>query len=712
MPLDAYSSCPGGSGKKIKHCDCRDIIGDLEHITRSLEGGQRVSALDRINRLLATHANRPCLLSMKAATQMALQEMQGFEETVAAFVQVAPRNPLALAYSAISKLLRGDADGAVDELQSALARVDREIPRELYEAIGAVGRGLLDSGKYVAARAHYLMQMAMSGNNDNRLLQTIVQLSTPEEIPALLKQDRPFPLCPVDVAWVSEYEAALETAIRGHWSGAIQQMQSLLGRAPGEPAILKSLAFLYSYLGKTDEAVAHWNAYAASDGISLQDQVEAKAMADLLSPAGSQDMVDVVQLTYPVSNTATLMEKLLTDKRMSSVNTDLSQFASEDEPPPKGVFWLLDRPLPISGQEVQADTVPRVRGDVFVHGKQTDRDARLVLNITKDDRFEADVSALREVVGDSIGELSGEKVVGNVPREASAIGSKAVFPDDTPTDIRRQVMLADRERAVFEYWPKTHMVALDGRSPEEAKDDPQAHATLLALLLNLEQKCHGSRWEIDLNPLRARLGLPQREPIDPTGIDVGELPLVDLSLVMVEKLADDQLKQLYEMASMFGQNAARRRLAGELVGRESIGDEIDKAAVYGELADLAVGFDEALAYLAKAQETALAAGESPAMWLIAELRIRLLRQDAAEAQDLLNRIRARHMNEPGVSQALFELLVQFGILTPQGQPTAAAAAAGQPAVTGAEPSSAGKIWTPGGDSQTSPSKQSKLYIPD
>jgi hypothetical protein len=31
MPIDAYSPCPGGTGKKIKFC-CPDFLGELETI--------------------------------------------------------------------------------------------------------------------------------------------------------------------------------------------------------------------------------------------------------------------------------------------------------------------------------------------------------------------------------------------------------------------------------------------------------------------------------------------------------------------------------------------------------------------------------------------------------------------------------------------------------------------------------------------------------
>ena len=50
MPIDAYSPCPCGSGKKIKFC-CKDLLGDLQKIERMLEGEQYMACLAHIERL-------------------------------------------------------------------------------------------------------------------------------------------------------------------------------------------------------------------------------------------------------------------------------------------------------------------------------------------------------------------------------------------------------------------------------------------------------------------------------------------------------------------------------------------------------------------------------------------------------------------------------------------------------------------------------------
>jgi hypothetical protein len=61
MALDAYSFCPGGTGKKIKFC-CPDFLPELQKIDRMLEGEQYMACLQHIERVrdLPGNHNRAC----------------------------------------------------------------------------------------------------------------------------------------------------------------------------------------------------------------------------------------------------------------------------------------------------------------------------------------------------------------------------------------------------------------------------------------------------------------------------------------------------------------------------------------------------------------------------------------------------------------------------------------------------------------------------
>ena len=99
-------------------------------------------------------------------------------------------------------------------------------------------------------------------------------------------------------------------------------------------------------------------------------------------------------------------------------------------------------------------------------------------------------------------------------------------------------------------------------------------------------------------------------------------------------------------------------------------------------------------------------------WDLTELALQIARQDMPEADRLLRHLQSEHVNEPGIAQGMFQILVDAGIVRPDGTPVAAARAASQPSlvVPGAGEAEAGKIWTPGSD-QPSSGKKSALWTP-
>ena len=86
MPLDAYSFCPCGTGKKVKFC-CPDLLTELQKIDRMLEGEQYLGCLQHVQRLLEQHPDRACLLSLKTMLQRNSGEIEAAEKTSAEFLE-------------------------------------------------------------------------------------------------------------------------------------------------------------------------------------------------------------------------------------------------------------------------------------------------------------------------------------------------------------------------------------------------------------------------------------------------------------------------------------------------------------------------------------------------------------------------------------------------------------------------------------------------
>jgi hypothetical protein len=394
---------------------------------------------------------------------------------------------------------------------------------------------------------------------------------------------------------------------------------------------------------------------------------------------------------------------------------DLSRLGGENEPPPKGAWWLVDRDVPASGKDLTFDAAPMIVGHALLYGKQTDRDARLEL-VAYRTELSAAQQALQAVVGPTIGAAGAEDVASQAAAVQQLLSWNWRLPDDTPPEKRMELIDAKRADALLNGWTSAPQKLLDGKSPSQVAGEEAYRLRLLASILLLELATQQSGSAFDFNRLREKLGLPTLGAIDAKTAKLTDAGLTRLARIYAKTLSDDQLVQFYQAADHFRHIAAIKKLAAEVISRDSLDSKLDKAEVYGILAQIEADTDKALEYLELARKIAEKSKKSTAPWDLAELALRITRGDVAEADRLLTHIRNDHLREPGVAQALFQILHEAGIIGPDGRPTAAAAAAAQSGapgivVPGAAATEPGKIWTPGGEQATG-AKKSGLWTPD
>ncbi|HTU24439.1 MAG TPA: hypothetical protein VMF30_03505 [Pirellulales bacterium] len=707
MALDPYSPCPGGTGKKIKFC-CTEFVPELDKLERMVEGEQRAAALEQLEKLSAKYPDRACLLAMK----FALEADQGNAEKAAAvaahFHEKHPDNPVALAALAVSAA-REDAPRAVRLLQRAIEKAGNQIPIQAYDGLTVVGVALLGAGFVPAARAHWMLQFSFSGGKDEQVLRLILQLQGSPEIPLAWKDDLQFAEAPADALWRSSFEQAMGRARTGQWLAAADELSALADKAGAWPAIVRNVAVLRTWLAEESAAVAAWRQYAAAD-VPLDDAVEAEALAQLLDP-GSAESGEVVKVSYPIEQIDTLMAQLSVNRQALPMPGDLRMLVPESEVPPKGYFSLLDRARPDSAQGLAVDAVPRIVGQVLVFGKQTDREARAEL-IANRRNLSASRAALDAIAGKALGPAGGEEVVSRAGGE-DALALDWYLPEDiAPAERRRLLRAGHRQRLLVE-WPEMPRRLFGDQTPKQAATDPKMRIKLLAAILNLEL-ASDLLVGFDFNELRTALGLPTAEKIDPAGQSVLSMPLVRLARLDTTKLSDEDLQIAYDRASQARFMHAIMLLGRELVGRPSLDAEIDKGAVYAMLAQLAGDPEQAAKDLDAGRKLAESAGKSTARFDLIELAIHMGQGDIRQADRLLKHIRNEHLREPGIAQALYSLLAQWGVIRPDGtpavEPGAEAAGLVMPGAA-AEAESAGKIWTPGSETAASGGKKPTIWTP-
>ncbi len=671
MPIDPYALCPCGSGKKVKFC-CTDLVGEMEKVQKMLDGNQRHAALEHVEKVLAQHPGRAALLALKVRLLQELGMAEPARATIEEFYAAHPKNPIALAEIAIVRASEHGALTGVEPLQQALAESEDHIAPQVAEALDDMAQLLLADGHFQAAHAHLLL--GLRANRENEMaLSMLARMNASPQVPLLLKDEPPLLEAPTGVPWKSEFDATMTMARGVLWSAAEERLTALAERAPDAIAVWQNLAIVRSWLGdEADEADA-LHRVAALQG-TKEEAVEAEATAQLIDPAMAADVVDQLQITYPITDIDRLVELAGGDKRLITFPVEAVPRA-EGEAPPRAVYMLLDRPLPTTGVNIAMDAVPSVIGRAMIFGRETDREARLEIDASRRD-LEAVQALVNELWSGAVGQPAPEFVVGQIPTRQLLFSWNWRLPDDTPPDHVQQLLVRKRRDTILNRWPKTPNALFDGRTPEEVASDPAQRVKLLGALLIIELSLEHPTAEGLVNELRARLGLPTLHPIDPKNVKLDSLPLVRLSRLIVENLSDEELISVYRRSIFVGARGALRKFAHAIIARPSLAEKIDLAAVYANLAALEEDPARALEYIGKARSVTQSAGKSCARWDITELSMRLERGDEIGASELLRHIQTRHGNEPGVGEALLRMLYEAGLVGPDGRPVAGAGLGG------------------------------------
>jgi len=711
MAVDPYSLCPCGSGKKLKFC-CSDLVHEIEKIHQMMEGDQPRAALQHVEQTLAKHPGRESLLDLKAMLELSLDQLDAAAETIEALIESAPNNPAAHAQQAVLVASREGGRAAVVPLQQAMVLVGNDMPQRVLEAIGTVAQALLVEGNIIAARAHLWLYQGISGDEDTRALQLLVRLNQSAGLPLPLRDHLYMCQAPEGHPGDADHDRAQYYASLGQWLPAAQALDALCGLYPDVPAYAYNRGLVFGWLGDVQRFVQGMHDFAA--GISqdaeapLQEEaIEAEAIAQLLDAKLKDPPIDVVRLAYPVADEDSLLQRLAADRRVTNIDADPSELAGQDGPPPRGAYVLLDKPLPESGVDIQRDAIPTIVGFLSHYGRQTDRPERLELVIDKNDEFDAHIALLNEVTGDALQDAESEESVGESSAAEQALSWRWHFPVDTPPSRRRELLADQRREAILEKWPETPRTSLGGKTPREAQGDATLRLALAAAVTVLEQGTNNHKYAETFAELRQELGLPVPGEIDPSEVELDRLPLGRGTRLQMQKLSDDDLVSLYRRAAIAGAMSVVAHAAREAAGRATLHDRIPPVEAYQRMIDQEDDTDKAIALVGEARQAGEARGESSAIWDLMELELQIVEGQPEKANELLQHLRAEHIEEPGVAEQLYQLMYALGATPDQVPLPGGEAPAGEPQPAGAAEAT-GKIWTP--DSETGGGGQ-KLWTP-
>ncbi|MBP61392.1 MAG: hypothetical protein CMJ62_07680 [Planctomycetaceae bacterium] len=705
MSLDPYSFCPCGSGKKIKFCCCSDLASDLEQIVKMFAGDQRIACLNQVDKLIDEGKDRAAFLAIKTRLHFELEQVEETKEVVQHFLEKYPDNPIALSQSAIFQSIDTEGPDGVDLLQRAFDICEGRIPSDVVDALGSVAQRLLADGKVIAARAHLMITTALN-EEDETSRALVAELMSSQRIPMLLRTGLSLYPVPEDAPYRTALEEAVQGANLGLWASTVEKLEYLSNRFPEEPAVWSRLATMQCYLGNHPQAIEALRKFAGLKRVSLEAAVEAEALAQMLD-VDSDESLELRAIVFHVPDVEQLVDRLLSDPQASRLPDGLAPMTvKEDAPPPKASFEILDRPKLTSMADVEPTDLPRIVGELFVFGKQTDRDARAEFILPSID-LEAGQMKLCEWLGDLLGAEESQVKVADIPGIMARLELREKFPEDATADQIDDLRTQSHVTNILECWPHIEMQVLDGKSPTAAASIAPLRKRLLACLLRLEMGLEQIPRKLDSNRLRENLGIPRRETIDPWKKDLTQIPVWQLSHVDTLKLSDEQLHQSFQRAVMYGAANAISQLGREALTRDSLREQLPTDVLHGLLGRWSYSSREALEHLVSAREAAVDNDRSPAVWIIAELPLRFQRREVDEFEKLVEEIQLRYIDEPGILPRLQQTLAQLGFASNTDEPPEETA---EPAL--ADPTeSAGEIWTPENSVASKENDKPGLWIP-
>ncbi|MEM9704423.1 MAG: hypothetical protein AAF907_18420, partial [Planctomycetota bacterium] len=316
---------------------------------------------------------------------------------------------------------------------------------------------------------------------------------------------------------------------------------------------------------------------AAEQESDFEAAVELETIAQLLELTDGADRIALKERIYAPANVAKLLSDLDDHDRFHRLPEH-----KEEAVRPDAVYELLDRPMPADDAGLTADTVPNVVAELSIFNESDpdrgDGGPRAVLSSFEGDEWDAAATLIEQIDLPEAAETeqpAGSEADG-LPRELWNLRWRWAFPDDVPLRRRRELEGEEWTRRIHDVWPQTPLAALSGKTPAEAADDESAARPLAAALYVLDAVCDRGRYELNLNGLRSRFGLPAIEPQPaPENAQLNAYSILHLQRTDLSRLDDRQLITVLNRVLLVHPSRFLRATLTEALGRESLADQFD-----------------------------------------------------------------------------------------------------------------------------------------
>lgn len=671
-----YEPCQCGSGKKMKFC-CPDLAADWEKIKRLLEADQTVAALEHLNRVIDQRRRQgkpdnPALLAERISLLRSLHQDQWYEE-VDRLCASFPNNARAIAWQGIKLLVgktpseQNEADCSEENLRAAMERwlsareLSAESSLEWVSLTLMLAWAMLDHD-WIRPAVFILRVLFRGGNPPEWAIRQYMEIRSDKSIPLALKCFENFDLWP-EVEQSPPLKEAWSKLFNFDWRRAEQELTNLASQGDAPAAAWRLLAEARLLLGKTEEASAALRTYIEKWPSSV-DVFEAELLLLSIGPRSRLGWVPSNRREWKVLDIDRVQEAMISDSRCVMVEpSNFEEFAAEIRPRMASSI-IQFAPLPDDAELTSADQIPPVIGHLLLFGKQTDRDASLVLTAFGE-RIEQCTAVIQQMCGDLIAEMSAD--VGEAERSWLNIELTQQFqwPKNLSTPHVRELTMARVREVLLRRWPNRPVECLGGRTFFEAAADPSLRMRLLALIDLEERLLPTAHYSPLFAELRSELGV--LTPMEDGRSGSKRFITLISRYVSSESLSDNELIDALIMADHYKDHAAFGHLATNFLRRESLrGHEIAAFVCYNMLL-LLDDRDEAAEWIEFSRGlTAKNDNEvSTWVWSLFEASWHLRRGDAKRSLEIVEEKYLSNTLDRNDRKAFLQMALNLGLLPPE-----------------------------------------------
>ena len=728
MPLDAYSPCPGGRDHKIRHC-CPDLLKDLQQLETMLQNGQAAAAVTKIEALEKTHPDCACLKATQCAALRMASRWDEYFELARAFAAAEPANPLALSEAALATAAGGDAVEALEKLIDGIETTEpgKIHPALLLPAVVTASRLAEEEKIFPAVALAKLVQAFQPQNQDAAVL--LHRIYGRRDLPLLLKELSFDRKSPDEWLGTGRYNVAVVQMATGQWKKARAVLEELVPHADAWPYLWRSLATVRLWLCDEIGAVDALTRFAVDKNVARDDALDAETLLYFLRD--ESDTVEILQVTHPIGDDAKTLEALLSANDFVNVPFDPRRYGDADHPAPNHIFKALDRPFPPEGTPFTVENTPILLGTVLLYGRQTDRDARVELHVMASNKEQL-VSRLEAIAPNDFRPETESLVMARLPWVTNRLQPEFQFKPNAELNAEQLLTLyRDYLTNVFvPEWLDRPSADFGGLSPNALSKQGGGEIQLAGAVATLGALAEKRLSDTLTKALREKLGLPEPAVLHAPDDDAAALAFfntlaawrwnrVDLSNVSAAVLG-----QLLPVAQLLGETKSAEKFAEKILEQPAAAgasNEVIQARLLAYEVALEAASLESSAkvfeLLEQAKAEAKQFGVSDSRLNLREATLRLAAGDAVGFQRTVEHLAREHHNEPETMNALQGMLINLGVLNPDGSPRQMGAgadglnAAAPQQDFAAPPQQSSGLWTPGKDEPAS-GGGGKLWTPD